>query len=177
MNKKEKLNVISNIRKEERDKNINQFLLNFNNQGKGDLIKEKLKRFIIRIIREKYKKKEDIEALFKDNKNKFYSELFAYLSDEVKFAMDEYVTIKRDSLNDDIISSYDDSRSESLKYAARVSKEPEEKRLLRLSKEYEIMGDMNKAYFYFKARLTLNPSKESWNTFAQLAKKMGIYSI
>ena len=174
MNKKEKLNVISNIRKEERDKNINQFLSNFNNQGKADIIKEKLKRFIIRIIREKYKKKEVIEELFKDNKNKFYAELFAYLSDEVKLAMDEYVGIKRDSLHDDIISSYDDSRSESLKHAARVSKEPEEKRLFRLSKEYEIMGNMDKSYYYFKARLTINPSKESWTIFAQLAKKMGI---
>jgi hypothetical protein len=87
------------------------------------MIKEKLKRFIIRIIREKYKKKEDIEGLFKDNKNKFYSELFAYLSDEVKLAMDEYVSIKRDSLHDDVISSYDDSRKESLQHAARTSKE------------------------------------------------------
>ena len=125
-NKKEKVNVISNIRKEERDRNINLFLTTFNNSGKGDQIKEKLKRFIIRIIREKYKKKEDLEGLFKDNKNKFYAELFAYLSDEVKLAMDDYVTFKREKkeeLHDDVVSSYDDSRKESLYYAARVAKE------------------------------------------------------
>lgn len=32
---------------------------------------------------------------------------------------------------------------------------------------------MDKAYFYYKARLTLNPTKDEWKDFAKLAKKNG----
>jgi len=117
------MNVISNVRKEERDRNITQFLYNFNNTGKAELLKEKLKRFIIRIVREKYKKKNDVKGIFKDDRDQFYSELFAYLSDEVKLAMDEYVQLKRDELHEDVISSYDQSRKEALQYAAKITKE------------------------------------------------------
>jgi len=87
------------------------------------LLKEKLKRFIIRIVREKFGKTEDIKGIFKDTRDQFYSELFAYLSDEVKVAMDEYVQLKRDELHEDVISSFNQSRKETLMYAARVTKE------------------------------------------------------
>ena len=55
------------------------------------ILKEKLKKFIVRIVREKYRKRTTVKGIFKDEKDQFYSELFAYLTDEVKLAMDEFV--------------------------------------------------------------------------------------
>ena len=49
--------MISNVKKEERDLNINKFLDKFIENGKANIIKEKLKKFIIKIALEKYKKK------------------------------------------------------------------------------------------------------------------------
>jgi len=172
--KREKGNVLSNAKREERDANITKFMSIFNVSGKADLLKEKLKKFIVRIVREKYKKRTNVKGIFKDEKDQFYSELFAYLTDEVKLAMDEYIGLKREELHDHITSSYEQSRKEVLQYAMRINKEPEEKKLLRLSTEYEIMEDLEKALFYYKGRLTLNQGKESWASYAKLTKKMNL---
>ena len=171
--KKEKANVLSNAKKDERDANITKFLYKFNESGKAELLKEKLKKFIVRIVREKYNKKSNVKGVFKNEKDQFYSELYAYLIDEVKLAMDEYVNMKKDELHEHIIASYEQSRKEVMQYAIRINKEPEEKRLLRLSEEYEIMDDLNKSLFYYKSRLTLVSNKETWANFAMLSKKVG----
>jgi hypothetical protein len=121
--KKEKNNVLSNLRKEERDSNITKFLYHFNISGKAELLKEKLKRYLVRIVREIYKKKTNILGVFKDQRDQFYSQLFAYATDEVKLAMDEYVFLKKDELHEHIISSYDQSRKEVMQYAIKLYKE------------------------------------------------------
>lgn len=164
--------MITNVKKEEINNNINKFLLDFNLKGKAEILKEKLKRYVIRIVKDVYKKKE-VKGIFKNEKDQFYSELYAYLTDEVKLAMDEYVQLKKDELHEDIISSYEQSRKEVMMYAARMTKEPEEKRLLRLSKEYEIMEDYEKSITYYKSRLTIVSNKESWLNYIDLCKKVG----
>ena len=52
----EKENMISNQKKEERENLIGKFFDKFNSSGKADLLKEKLKKFIVKIVREKYGK-------------------------------------------------------------------------------------------------------------------------
>ena len=44
--------ILSNVKKDERDQNINKFLTKFIENGQTNLIKEKLKKFITRIILE-----------------------------------------------------------------------------------------------------------------------------
>ena len=121
--KKDKSNLLSNVRKEERDANISKFYYNFNVSGKADTLKEKLKRFVVRIIREKFNKRSDLRGVFRDNRDMFYSELYAYLTDEIKLSMDEYVLEKKDELHEHVISSYEQSRKEVMSYAARINKE------------------------------------------------------
>lgn len=169
-NKKEKMNVMSGVRNDERDNSINKFLFNFNVSKKADLLKEKLKRFIVRIVREKFGKKENVKSVFKNEKDQFYSELFSYLCDEVKICMDQYVSEKKDELHEHIISSYEQSRKEVIMYANKITKESEDKRLVRLSKEYEIIGNYEQAIYYFKSSLTLIKNKDTWLSFAMLNK-------
>ena len=170
--KREKSSLINNVKKEERDLNINKFLQKFIESGKANLMKEKLKKFITRIALEKYKKRVEVNKKFDEQKEKFFSEIYAYVSEEVKLGMDEYIYMKRDEIHEHILSSYDQSRKEILNYAIRKNKEPEEKRLLRLSNEYEILDDLETAMKYYKSRLTLIQNQESWLGFAVLAKKM-----
>ena len=170
--KREKSSMINNVKKEERDLNINKFLQKFLESGKANLIKEKLKKFITRIALEKYKKRIEVNENFDKQRERFFSEIYAYVSEEVKLGMDEYIYMKRDEIHEHILSSYDQSRKEILNYAIRKNKEPEEKRLLRLSNEYEILDDLGTAMQYYKSRLTLIQNQESWLGFAILAKKM-----
>ena len=164
--------MISNVKKEERDQNINKFLQKFIGNGKINIIKEKLKKFITRIAVEKYKKRINVNEKFEQQRERFFSEIYAYICEEVKLGMDEYVHMKRDEIHEHILSSYEQSRKEVLTYAIRKNKEPEEKRLLRLSNEYEILDDLETAMVYYKSRLTLIQNKESWLGFAKLSKKM-----
>ena len=57
-------------------------------------------------------------------------------------------------------------------YITRENKEPEDKRLLRLSKENELLNDFSKAVKYYKARLVLDPNREAWLAYSNLAKKL-----
>ena len=81
----DKGNIISNAKREERENTINKFIDKFNISGRADLLKEKLKKFIVKIVREKYNKKgTSVKGVYKDKRDQFYSELYAYLTDSVK---------------------------------------------------------------------------------------------
>ena len=161
------------MKKEERDLNINKFLTKFGEKGEINLIKGKLKKFITRIILEKYKKRKNLDEKFSEQKDKFFSEVYAYICDEIKLGMDEFVQKKKEDIHDHILSSYESSRKEIFEYEVRKNKEPEEKRLLRLSKEYEILDDLETAMKYYKYRMTITLNKDIWNKFLVLSKKMG----
>lgn len=171
MTKKEKGGVTGGNR-DEKENSINKFLFNFNVSKKADLLKEKIKRFVVRIVREKFSKKENVKSVFKNEKDQFYSELFAYLCEELKLCMDDYVNNKKDELHEHIISSYEQSRKEVIMYANKITKESEDKRLIRLSKEYEIVEDYEKAIFYYKSSLTLIKNKDAWLSYAILNKSL-----
>jgi hypothetical protein len=95
--KREKGNIMGNTKKEDKDQYIMKFLDKFNTSGRADLLKEKLKKFIVRIVREKFgKKKTSVKGVYKDDRDQFYSELYAYLTDTLKKATNEFVELKKD---------------------------------------------------------------------------------
>ena len=171
--RREKDNLVGNIKREEREGLLAKFFDKFNSSGKADLLKEKLKKFIVRIVREKYGKKgKPVKGVHRNKEDQFYSELYAYLTDSVKQAMNELVQVKKDELHEDVVVSFSQSKKEIMNYAIRQNKEPEDKRLLRLSKENELLNNYSKALKYFKARLLLDPNIEAWLAYGNLAKKM-----
>ena len=171
--KREKGNIMGNPKKEDKDQYIMKFLDKFNTSGRADLLKEKLKKFIVRIVREKFgKKKTSVKGVYKDDRDQFYSELYAYLTDTLKIATDEFVELKKDELHEYVTTPFSQSKKEIMDYITRENKEPEDKRLLRLSKENELLNDYSKAVKYYKSRLLLDPNRESWLAYCNLAKKL-----
>ena len=171
--KREKGNIMGNAKKEDKDQYIMKFLDKFNTSGRADLLKEKLKKFIVRIVREKFgKKKTSVKGVFKDDRDQFYSELYAYLTDTLKKATNEFVELKKDELHENVITPFSQSKKEIMEFITRENKEPEDKRLLRLSKENELLNDYSKAVKYYKSRLLLDPNKEAWLAYSNLTKKL-----
>ena len=171
--KREKGNIMENQKKEDKEQYIMKFLDKFNTSGRADLLKEKLKKFIVRIVREKFgKKKEPVKGVFKDDRDQFYSELYSYLTDTLKIATNEFVELKKNELHENIIIPFSQSKKEIMDYITRENKEPEDKRLLRLSKENELLNDYSKAVKYYKSRLLLDPNKEAWLAYSNLTKKL-----
>ena len=171
--KREKGNIISYSKREEKENSLGKFFDKFNTSGRADLLKEKLKKFIVKIVREKYGKKGvPVKGVHRNKEDQFYSELYAYLTDAIKQATNEFVQLKKDELHEHVIVSYAQSKKEIMNYSIRQNKEPEDKRLLRLSKENELLNDYSKSLKYFKSRLLLDPNKEAWLAYGNLAKKM-----
>ena len=171
--KRDKGNVAQTTKKEDKEQYAYKFLDKFNSSGRADLLKEKLKKFIVRIVRDKFgKKKTPIKGVFKDERDQFYSELYGYLTDILKKASKEFVELKKDELHENVISPFAQSKKEIMEYITRENKEPEDKRLLRLSKENELLNDFSKAVKYYRARLILDPNKDAWLAYSNLAKKL-----
>ena len=171
--KREKGNIMGNAKKEDKEQYIMKFLDKFNTSGRADLLKEKLKKFIVRIVREKFgKKKTPVKGVYKDDRDQFYSELYAYLTDTLKKASNEFVELKKDELHENVITPFSQSKKEIMDFITRENREPEDKRLLRLSKENELLNDYSKAVKYYKARLLLDPNKEAWLAYCNLTKKL-----
>ena len=171
--KRDKGNVAAGTKKEDKEQYAYKFLEKFNTSGRADLLKEKLKKFIVRIVRDKFgKKKTPIKGVFKDERDQFYSELYGYLTDVLKKATNEFTELKKDELHENVITPFAQSKKEIMDYITRENKEPEDKRLLRLSKENELLNDFSKAVKYYKARLVLDPNREAWLAYSNLAKKL-----
>ena len=171
--KRDKGNVAQVAKKEDKEQYAYKFLEKFNTSGRADLLKEKLKKFIVRIVRDKFgMKKTPIKGVFKDERDQFYSELYGYLTDILKRATKEFVELKKDELHENVITPFSQSKKEIMEYITRENKEPEDKRLLRLSKENELLNDFSKAVKYYKARLILDPNREAWLAYSNLAKKL-----
>ena len=171
--KRDKGNVAQTTKKEDKEQYAYKFLDKFNSSGRADLLKEKLKKFIVRIVRDKFgKKKTPIKGVFKDERDQFYSELYGYLTDILKKASKEFVELKKDELHENVITPFTQSKKEIMEYITRENKEPEDKRLLRLSKENELLNDFSKAVKYYRARLILDPNKDAWLAYSNLAKKL-----
>ena len=66
----------SNASYEERKK---EFLYEINKSGKYHILKERMKKTIVRIVKEHFGKKGSIKGLHKDEQDRFYSELYVFL--------------------------------------------------------------------------------------------------
>ena len=81
---------------EERKK---EFLYEINTSGKYHILKEKMKKTIVRIVREHFGKHEAICGLHKDERDHFYSELYCYLVSKMRETVGEMVRNERDELH------------------------------------------------------------------------------
>jgi len=77
-------------------------LYEINTSGKYHILKEKLKKTIVRIVKEHFQKTGSIKGLTKDERDHFYSQLYAYLVDQMRAALRELVQRKKNELHESI---------------------------------------------------------------------------
>lgn len=66
---------------EERKK---EFLYEINKSGKYHILKERMKKTIVRIVKEHFGKTGHVKGLHKDERDRFYSELYVFLVKEMR---------------------------------------------------------------------------------------------
>lgn len=145
-----------------------QFLYEFNTSGKYHIMKEKLKKTIVRIVRDTFKKKKKFKGLHMDEQDHFYSILYAHLVHQVQICIKNMVETTKDSLHENIlISDKKAAEKEIENLLDSHTKETEEERLTRLSSEYEELGFLDKAHSYIEELAKVSPdSIDLWRNYA-----------
>jgi hypothetical protein len=85
---------------EERKK---EFLYEINQSGKYHILKEKMKKTVVRIVREHFGKTEAIKGLHKDERDHFYSDLYVFLVSEMRKTVADMVECEKQELHEKVI--------------------------------------------------------------------------
>ena len=81
-----------------------EFFYEINTKGKYHILKEKMKKSIVRIVKEHYNKEENsIKGIYKDDRDHFYSDLYNFLVQRMRITVKELVSRKRNELHNNII--------------------------------------------------------------------------
>ena len=81
-----------------------EFFYEVNTQGKYHILKEKMKKSIVRIVKEHFKRTDQsIRGLTKDNRDHFYSELYNFLVEKMRETVKALIERKRNELHENII--------------------------------------------------------------------------
>ena len=160
--------------KEMREKRKQEYLYEFNISGKAHALKEKLKRSIVKIAREKYRKEESIKGLPFSRKDCFFSELNSYLTEQIHLSVDELITEKREELHEDLTVTRDLMTREKEQLMSLTMKETLDERFMRLVGEYELVGDIKQAEQYMQQRACLQENNAVvWLDYARFCLRHG----
>jgi len=81
-----------------------EFFYEINTQGKYHIMKEKMKKSIVRIVREHFKRDDpSFRGLTKDQRDHFYGKLYEFLVDKMRSTVKSLVARKRNELHDNIV--------------------------------------------------------------------------
>jgi len=113
-----------------------EFFYEINTQGKYHILKEKLKKSIVRIVKEHFKRADQsIRGLTKDSRDHFYSELYNFLVEKMRETVRSLVDRKRNELHANIIIPKEQGQLETEHVIEKTLGESTIQRYKRLSKE------------------------------------------
>ena len=143
--------------KELREGRKETFLYEFNLSGKAQTLKEKLKKAIVNIINDSLLKKGHLTGLDHTDKDRFLSEIYAYLIEQMQANVDEIIKERKEEFHEDIVIPWDLATREKELSHINAPKETIDDKLLRLANEYEMQGKIEKATEFHKERACREP--------------------
>lgn len=121
---------------EERKK---EFLYEINTKGKYHILKEKMKKTIVRIVREHFGKNEQIKGLKKDQRDQFYSELYIYLVGQMKETVAEMIQSEKNELHLNVVVPTEQADREREHLIQKQTSETTKMRFERMAYEEEFL--------------------------------------
>lgn len=145
-----------------------QFLYDFNTSGKYHIMKEKLKKTIVRIVRDTFKKRQSFKGLHMNEQDHFYSILYSHLVNQIQGCIKEMCETRKDILHENVLISDQKIAQKEVDILIDAhTKETEDERLSRLSEEYEELGELAKAHSYIETRVKVNPNSiDLWRSYS-----------
>jgi len=137
----------------DKEKRRDQYITDFNGSGKFHVLKEKLKKSVVRIVKDQFKNiRKTTTSLEFNRSDKFYSELYGLLVTNMMTAFEEMITQRRNQFHADIIVPIENQVTEKEQKISETTGEPVDSRLKRLANEYEFLGNLEKTEQFLKAR-------------------------
>mmetsp|Transcript_26266 Transcript_26266/g.35062 ORF Transcript_26266/g.35062 Transcript_26266/m.35062 type:complete len:113 (-) Transcript_26266:1640-1978(-) len=84
------------------DERKKEFLYELNKSGKYHILKERMKKTIVRIVKEHFGKKGSVKGLHKDEHDRFYSELYVFLVTEMRKTVGDMVDSEQNELHENV---------------------------------------------------------------------------
>ncbi len=157
-----------------RQKKKEEFVEELNRSGKYFALKERLKKAVVRVASEKYKKQAALGDEHKLSKDEFYSELYVYLLEQMHLAVDTIVKKEGKAIHDDIVASKEIVQREKELAMSKVFAESLLQRYERLYKEYERNLEFVTAEKYLLDIIKLNEkSVDAWVKYYKFSMKIG----
>jgi tetratricopeptide (TPR) repeat protein len=154
------------------------FIDELNKSGKYFVLKEKLKKAVVRVAKENYGKRlESLRGLTKDERDQCYSELYTYLIDNMHETIKELVDTKRQELHEEIVAKKCIAQKEENLIINKANQEDCITRYKRLFKEYYRAGDYKTAEGYMLEVVKLQERDlDTWFKYYKYSIKTGNYN-
>lgn len=160
--------------KENKDLRRDDFLYSFNTSGKSQILKNKLRKSVVKICRERYKTINSIKGLSFNEKDKIFSEIYAYLLSKMQESIAELAQEKRETLHEEPVLPQTLAEQEKQERVSDILNESYDSKLKRLALEYEIIGDYKRAIKYYNERTQRYPlEKIVWLDFTRFSIRQG----
>jgi hypothetical protein len=126
--------------KERKDGFMKEFFYEINTQGKYHILKEKMKKSIVRIVKEYYGKQDvSIRGLKKDSFKQFYAELYNFLVSKMRETVSALVSRKTNELHMNISIPRVQANLETEHVIEKTLGESTQQRYKRLANELETL--------------------------------------
>jgi hypothetical protein len=145
-----------------------QFLYDFNTSGKYHIMKEKLKKTVVKIVRNTFKKRQSFKGLHMDDRDHFYSTMYSHLVNQIQICISSMVSNRKDILHENVLISDKKAAKKEIEVLVDSKlRETEDERLARLAQEYEEQGNLDRAHSYIEDRVKVSPdSIDLWRSYA-----------
>ena len=147
---KGKLHLSDQQKREIREQRKEKFLSEFQTTGKYTILKEKMKKCIMKIVRDKFQKTGSLASIAPDVKDQFYSELYSFLIEQMRQTLNDVITDRKNELHEDLVASMKQANKERDTVITTITNESPADRELRLATENEIINHLSQSEKAFK---------------------------
>ena len=162
--------------REQREQRKDKFLSEFNQSPRCVLLKAKLKKAVLRIAVEKYHKTVPSTGLTQAQKDKFKADLYCFLTEQMRAALDLVFKYNATNLHPDIAQAREVASEDKRRQRDRCFVDPSARtKAERLLREFDTIGDKDEAEKQLLILCTAPQNKdlqtEYWEQYSRFAMK------
>ncbi|CAD8056778.1 unnamed protein product [Paramecium primaurelia] len=157
-------NMLMTHKKQSLQQRKEHFLYDFNISGKYKILKERIKKSIVKLCRDKFGKSGSVTGISTDQSDQFYSELYVFLMEEMRQVLINMVRENKEALQEDFSHLLSKKKTiQDIGFQEIITEKTNETRkqqLERLCQEYEILNRTEEVEKHLRDLNLINPKDQ-----------------